>query len=94
MKFNRFSASQLCTQHHKSINIEAAKRLKVVALGELLGITLFLLMCLPIVIKYKLSIKAGLLGNQELECTSYFVESRLLLSFILASETGNTISGA
>ena len=62
------------------------------ALGELLGITLFLLMRLPIVMKSKLTTKAGLLGDQELGRTSCFVESRLLLLLILMGETGNTIS--
>lgn len=64
---------------HKSISLEAAKRLKAVALGKLLGTTLMLLMHLPIVKKSKLSTEAGLLGNQELECPFNFVESRLLL---------------
>lgn len=65
----------------------------MVTLGELLGITLFLLTHLPIVIKSKLTTKARLLFSQELECTLQFVESRLLCSLCWPGNMENTIVG-
>lgn len=64
----------------------------MVVLGKLLGTTLFLLTCLPIVIKSKLTTKASLCFPQELECIFCRIWVALVICFGRVN-IGNTIVG-